>query len=122
MAFAPLPSFTSALDSNPSYFSSSQVLVAQITGVTDSLSRIQQACFFRCCCRIDEKGEKTIRAHSEAQLQTWEKSCSDRCVSKHIQTHELVGEELAKILSLNQQPQQKGEEGEAYKPISFAYM
>lgn len=121
MAYARQPTCSPFQVESDSYFSGTQVLLAEVAGVTDCLSRIQRACFSRCCCRIGDNGEKKINAHSEPHLQTWEKSCSDRCVSKHIQAHELVGQQLAKIFNVEQQ-QQKGEEGEAYRPMSFAYM
>ncbi|CDJ38750.1 hypothetical protein, conserved [Eimeria tenella] len=78
-----------------SLFSSGEALVAGITGLTDSLNRMQQLCFSRCCCRVGPQGEVLLRGPPEPHLEVWEKACVDRCVSKHMQTHQLVGAELA---------------------------
>ncbi|OEH75932.1 hypothetical protein cyc_06028 [Cyclospora cayetanensis] len=121
MATPSVPSASNASEGT-SFFSATEVLLAEVTGVTDSLSRIQRNCFYRCCCRIADTGETKTKAHSEPNLQIWEKSCSDRCVSKHLQTHKLVGEELAKVYQESVAPPKPESPEATYTPLSFAYM
>ncbi|KAL8274553.1 hypothetical protein Esti_001519 [Eimeria stiedai] len=86
-------------------FSGTEVLLAEAAGVTDSLKRVQRVCFSRCCCRAGDKREKKRSSGhtSEPQLQVWEKACSDRCISKHFQTHALVGQELQRLLGVDKE-------------------
>lgn len=72
------------------------VLEAEVGGISDTLRRIQRVCFLRCCCRADAEGRRPSPGTTEPSLQTWELSCSDRCVSKYMQVHSLVGTELAR--------------------------
>ena len=96
-AAAPQPPPTSAaspdLEGSSTYFSKGEVLAASVSGVTDTLSRMQRLCFSRCCCSY------TRAAFKEPQLEVYEKACTDRCISKHMQTHELVGLHLARFHS-----------------------
>lgn len=72
------------------------VLEAEVEGISDTLRRLQRVCFLRCCCRVDTEGRRLNHGTAEPSLQTWELSCSDRCVSKYMQVHDLVGNELSK--------------------------
>lgn len=60
-----------------------QVAVAEMRGLADTFARMSDTCYKKC-----------IPSVKEGALSVGEMSCTDRCVSKFLDTHALIGAEL----------------------------
>ena len=53
------------------------------TGMADCFQKLTDSCYTKCIPNV-----------KEATLQAGEQSCVDRCVSKYLDVHQIVGKEL----------------------------
>jgi import inner membrane translocase subunit TIM10 len=60
-----------------------QVAVAEMKGLADTFARMSDTCWKKCVPHI-----------KEAALTVGEMSCTDRCVSKFLDVHAMIGSEL----------------------------
>jgi import inner membrane translocase subunit TIM10 len=60
-----------------------QVAVAEMRGLADTFARMSETCYKKC-----------IPSVKESALTVGEMSCTDRCVSKFLDVHALIGSEL----------------------------
>ena len=63
--------------------SPAQVAIAEMKGLADTFSRMSQSCYRKCIPNV-----------KEAALAVGEMSCVDRCVSKYLDVHAVVGSQL----------------------------
>eukprot|EP00934_Nitzschia_sp_Nitz4_P004593 Nitzschia sp. Nitz4//scaffold62_size106224//42493//43018//NITZ4_004353-RA/size106224-augustus-gene-0.90-mRNA-1//1//CDS//3329555847//4583//frame0 len=64
---------------------------------TDLFNKISSSCFFKCASR----------KHREQDLSLGEMTCTDRCVSKYLDSQQLIGEVLRKANEAQLQQQQQ---------------
>lgn len=60
-----------------------QVAVAEMRGLADTFSKMSETCWKKC-----------IPSIKESALTIGEMSCTDRCVSKFLDVHAMIGAEL----------------------------
>ena len=60
-----------------------QVAVAEMKGLADTFAKMSETCWKKC-----------IPSVKEGALTVGEMSCTDRCVSKFLDVHALIGAEL----------------------------
>jgi import inner membrane translocase subunit TIM10 len=60
-----------------------QVAVAEMRGLADTFARMSETCWKKC-----------IPGIKESALSVGEMSCTDRCVSKFLDVHAMIGTEL----------------------------
>jgi import inner membrane translocase subunit TIM10 len=60
-----------------------QVAVAEMKGLADTFARMSESCYEKCIPNV-----------KEAALAMGEMSCIDRCVSKYLDVHAVVGQQL----------------------------
>ena len=60
-----------------------QVAVAEMRGLADTFARMSDSCYKKCIPNV-----------KEGALAVGEMSCTDRCVSKFLDAHALIGAEL----------------------------
>jgi import inner membrane translocase subunit TIM10 len=60
-----------------------QVAVAEMKGLADTFARMSDTCWKKCIPNVKEGG-----------LTVAEMSCTDRCVSKFLDVHAMIGSEL----------------------------
>jgi len=60
-----------------------QMAVAEMKGMADTFSRMSESCYKKCIPNV-----------KEGALAIGEMSCVDRCVSKYLDVHALVGQQL----------------------------
>ena len=63
--------------------SPAQVAIAEMRGLADTFARLSESCYKKCIPNV-----------KEGALGVGEMSCVDRCVSKYLDTHALVGSHL----------------------------
>ncbi len=63
--------------------SPTDVAMAEMRGLADTFSRMSETCYQKC-----------IPSVKEAALTVAEMSCTDRCVSKYLDVHAMIGSEL----------------------------
>eukprot|EP00392_Amoebophrya_sp_AT5.2_P011844 g11934.t1 len=61
-----------------------EIAVAEMKGMADCFSKLQSSCYAKCIPNV-----------KEVVLSAGEQSCVDRCVSKYLDVHQIVGKELA---------------------------
>ncbi|PFH33300.1 putative inner membrane translocase subunit TIM10 [Besnoitia besnoiti] len=76
-------SVPSASAGAPDRITPQQAAVAEIQGFADVVARCVGTCYTRC-----------LHRHPDASLEVAEMSCTDRCVSKYVSVHQLVGETM----------------------------
>ncbi|KAK1935879.1 putative mitochondrial transport complex Tim10 [Babesia divergens] len=59
------------------------VAVAELVGMADMLRRMRESCWTKCIASIRDE-----------RLDSGEQSCVDRCVSKFLDVHTLIGSRL----------------------------
>ncbi|CAD7932576.1 unnamed protein product [Amoebophrya sp. A120] len=67
--------------------SQAEIAVAEMKGMADCFSKLQSSCYAKCIPNV-----------KEPTLSAGEQSCVDRCVSKYLDVHQIVGKELAQAM------------------------
>ena len=60
-----------------------QMAIAEMKGMADTFARMSEGCYKKCIPNV-----------KEGALAVGEMSCVDRCVSKYLDVHALVGQQL----------------------------
>lgn len=63
--------------------SPAEVAVAEMRGLADTFSKMSETCYGKCIPNV-----------KESALTVAEMSCTDRCVSKYLDVHSMIGSEL----------------------------
>ncbi|CAD7971108.1 unnamed protein product [Amoebophrya sp. A25] len=71
--------------------SPAEVAVAEMKGMADCFSKLQSSCYLKCIPNV-----------KESALSPGEQSCVDRCVSKYLDVHQVVGKELQSVMMTQQ--------------------